>query len=72
MVIQAIGEEPVLDYLLHQPSLPLYQGLWLRPHRDSSVLPGVFAAGDASARTFGGCGGVRSPGRTFRGCLCYG
>lgn len=47
MVIQAIGEEPVLDYLLHQPSLPLYQGLWLRPHRDSSVLPGVFAAGDA-------------------------
>lgn len=47
MVIQAIGEEPVLDYLSGAESVDLYQGTWLLPRRDSSVLPGVFAAGDA-------------------------
>ena len=44
-VIVSIGEEPVLDFL--PEGVPKIRGAWLSPGADQSILPGVFAAGDA-------------------------
>ena len=45
-VIVSIGEEPVLDFLPDDDSIKYFRKSWLVPHKDQSIMPGVFTAGD--------------------------
>ena len=45
MVLVSIGESPILDYLPEDDSIKKFRD-WLVPNEDSSILDGVFVAGD--------------------------